>query len=115
VLTNVDTSLNATDEGIMELYSSLVADRGIRDKMMEMILGELDRTRRMLNLILVKPISERRINHYYSTMLRARALDDLHRSQVELLKRWRKQKDEATLYSLLRSINAIANAMGNTG
>ncbi len=115
VLTNVDTSLNATDEDIMELYSSLVEDRAIRDRMMGMIRSELERTRRMLNQILDKPISKRRTNHYYSTMLRAQALDYLHHSQVKLLSVWRKQKNEKTLYSLLRCINAIANAMGNTG
>jgi len=115
LLTNVDTSLNATDEGIMEMYSSLVEDRGIRERMMKKISTELERTRRLLNLILEKPISQRRTSHYYSTMLRANALDYLHRNQVNLLFQWRKQKKEETLYSLLRSINAIANAMGNTG
>jgi phosphoenolpyruvate carboxylase len=115
LLTNVDTSLNATDEGIMELYSSLVEDPEIRERMMKKIMTELGRTRKLLNLILEKPISQRRTNHYYSTMLRANALDYLHRNQVNLLSYWRKQKKEETLYSLLRSINAIANAMGNTG
>jgi phosphoenolpyruvate carboxylase len=115
LLTNVDTSLNATDEGIMELYSSLVEDPEIRERMMNKIRLELERTRRLLNLILEKPISQRRTSHYYSTMLRANALDYLHRNQVKLLSLWRKQKKEETLYSLLRSINAIANAMGNTG
>ena len=83
--------------------------------MMGMIRIELEKTRRMLNLILDRPISERRTNHYYSTTLRAKALDYLHRSQVNLLSVWRRDQDEKTLYSLLRSINAIANAMGNTG
>jgi phosphoenolpyruvate carboxylase len=115
VLTNVDTSLNATDEHIMERYSSLVEDPAIRDKVMGLIRAELGRTRKMLNLILVKDISERRINHYYSTLLRAKALDYLHHSQVKLLSVWRQQKQEQTLYSLLRCINAIAHAMGNTG
>jgi len=115
LLTNVDTSLNATDEGIMELYSSLVEDPGIRERMMNKIRIELERTRRLLNLILEKPISQRRTSHYFSTMLRANALDYLHLNQVKLLSLWRQQQKEETLYSLLRSINAIANAMGNTG
>jgi phosphoenolpyruvate carboxylase len=115
VLTNVDTSLNATDETIMDLYSTLVEDKALRKRVMGQILGELERTRRMLNMILERPISERRVNHYYSTLLRARALRYLHNSQVELLSDWRKQRKEKTLNSLLRSINAIANAMGNTG
>ena len=92
LLTNIDTSVNTTDEGIMDLYSSLVEDKRIRDKMMANIRTELERTRRMLLLILEKPISERRINHYYSTMLRATALDYLHHSQVSLLSSWRGRK-----------------------
>jgi phosphoenolpyruvate carboxylase len=115
LLTNVDTSLNATDEGIMDLYSSLVEDPSVRKTIMHKISSELERTRKMLKMILKKPISQRRTNHYYSTLLRASALEYLHRSQVKLLAMWRKQKNETLLYSLLRSVNAIANAMGNTG
>ncbi len=115
LLTNVDTSLNATDEGIMDLYSSLVEDPEIRENVMKKISTELERTRKMLNMILEKPISQRRTSHYYSTLLRAGALEYLHHNQVRLLGLWRKQKKEEVLYSLLRSVNAIANAMGNTG
>lgn len=120
VLTNVDTSLNATDESIMNLYASLVGDQAIRTEIMAKITAELERTRRMLAEILELPIEERRKNHYYSTKLRASALIFLHRSQVRLLSQWRAEKKSSvrsgeTLYSLLRCINAIANAMGNTG
>jgi len=68
------------------------------------------------------PISKRRLNHYYSTQLRAEALLPLHKEQVLLLGNWRKLKHEGkskeadeVLQNLLRSVNAIANAMGTTG
>jgi phosphoenolpyruvate carboxylase len=66
-------------------------------------------------------MEERRKNHYYSTKLRAEALDNLHRDQVSLLAEWRAKKAaknkeaEELQVKLLKSINAIANAMGNTG
>jgi phosphoenolpyruvate carboxylase len=121
IFTNIDTSLNATDEVIMEKYASLVKSKKVRDKVLTKINHELSLTREMMNHVIEKPIEERRINHYYSTILRAEALNYLHDSQIRLLQAWRnsadmkeEEKDEL-LVKLLKSINAIANAMGNTG
>ncbi len=122
VLTNVDTSLAATDEQIMEQYASLVTDNRVRKTMMDLIMEELTRTRSMFELILEKPISERRTQHWYSNVIRASAMEDLHKKQIELLKTWRYQKQEGnsaraeeTLTSLLLTINAIAGALRTTG
>ena len=122
VLTNIDTSLAATDENIMKLYSSLVEDKKVRNEILGMLLQELELTRTSMFDLLAKPIRERRQNHYFSTQLRAEALLPLHRQQVNLLRQWRKvqqngniKKQEQILNSLLHSINAIANAMGTTG
>jgi len=82
----------------------------------------LKRTRHWMDIILVKPISQRRENHYYSTLLRAEAMEPLHDHQIELLKKWRiylaeenQAKADAVLSELLRCINAIAGAIGFTG
>lgn len=121
VLTNVDTSLAATDEEIIRQYSELVEDSPDQKSILEMILKELSVTRSILQDLLRKPISERRTNHYYSTQLRAEALEILHSEQVRLLSEWRSLPDskeeerEDTGFVLLRSINAIAAAMGTTG
>ena len=122
VLTNVDTSLAATDEKIMGEYASLVKDNNVRKTIMDMILEELKRTREMFDLILDKPIRERRTQHWYSNVIRATAMEDLHKKQIELLKIWRDQKKEGnsdhadeTLTSLLLTINAIASALRTTG
>jgi phosphoenolpyruvate carboxylase len=76
----------------------------------------------MMSELIKRPVSERRKNHYFSTLLRAGALYPLHKEQINLLKKWRFAKNKGNkkdadklLYSLLRSINAIANAMGTTG
>jgi phosphoenolpyruvate carboxylase len=73
------------------------------------------------------PINERhlgrnRSNHYYSTRLRAIALELMHQVQVNAL---RKRRDEKNMSSteiagqqnivLLKTINAIASALGSTG
>jgi phosphoenolpyruvate carboxylase len=122
ILTNIDTSLAATDEGIIKLYSQLVENEEVKKTILNMLLNELSLSRDMMLDLLGKPLSERRKNHYYSTLLRAEALLPLHEEQVMLLKQWRNSlkvtnssKSELILHNLLRSINAIANAMGTTG
>lgn len=121
VMTNLDSSLASTDVRIMEKYAALVEEVAIRDRIMEMIKNELDLTRKMVADVLKRPINERRINHYYSTILRAEALNNLHDAQVELLQKWRKAKKASSkeedhyLFALLQCVNAIANALGTTG
>ncbi len=122
ILTNVDTGLSSTDERIMKEYAQLVEDETTRESILNMVSEELERSRRMLNILLDEPMQIRRFNHYYSTLLRSEALDNLHFSQIHLLKEWRRQKQEdnsqeaeMTLQRLLININAIASALGNTG
>ncbi len=122
VLTNVDTSLAATDEGIMTMYAGLVEDKQVREDILGMLLKELALSREMMLDLLKTPISQRRVNHHLSTRLRAEALLPLHQEQVQLLGRWRQakkqgDKDQAglLLQDLLLSVNAIASAMGTTG
>ena len=106
----------------MSLYSNLVEDEKDKNDIMSILLEELSLTRTMMEDLLESPISERRVNHFHSTRLRAEALYPLHKEQVALLKQWRqahlsgnKEDSEHLLQNLLLSINAIANAMGTTG
>ncbi|MCL3779400.1 phosphoenolpyruvate carboxylase [Prolixibacteraceae bacterium JC049] len=121
VFTNIDTSLASTDEEIMTLYAQLVPDTKTRETILDMLLEELAKSRRLMADILKRPMEVRRKNHFFSTQLRADALLALHKNQVQYLKQWRdlktKDSDEAKviLNQLLISINAIANAMGSTG
>ena len=122
VLTNVDTSLAATDEEIMGLYAGLVEDPAVKNEILGILLKELELTRAMMLDLLGSPISQRRVNHYLSTRLRADALLPLHQEQVHLLRLWRESlkkgdssQAELLLRDLLRSVNAIASAMGTTG
>jgi phosphoenolpyruvate carboxylase len=122
VLTNVDTSLAATDEAIMTMYAGLVEEEDVKQDILGMLLDELALTRKMMLDLLNSPISTRRVNHHLSTELRAEALLPLHTEQVQLLRSWREARKngdkslaEKLLPNLLRSVNAIANAMGTTG
>lgn len=121
VMTNLDSSLAATDEQIMEKYAALVEEENIRERIMSKIRKELKLTRDILADILRKPFKERRTNHYYSTLLRAEAMENLHKAQIELLQKWRhcrkhqKPEEDEHLFVLLQCVNAIANALGTTG
>lgn len=121
VLTNVDTSIAATDEEIMRRYASLVQDENVRNKFLTLFIEEYHRTQQALDDLLEVNIEKRRVQHHFSNMLRASIMTDLHIKQVALLKKWREEKNgndngnEETLLHLLMTINAIAGAMRNTG
>lgn len=121
ILTNVDTSLAATDLDIMKQYAELVDDKEVRNKILNKLVDEFNKTKEMIALLLERPMEDRRKNHFYSTKLRAEPLQLLHNQQIKLLKDWREQKRQnkkeadETMLKLLRCVNAIANAMGNTG
>ena len=121
VLTNIDTSLASTDEEIMKMYAQLVNDIDVRNSVLQLLLTELEKTQRLMQELLGRPMNVRRKNHFYSTGLRAEALDILHKNQIRNLKLWRNpeltdpdEKDKL-LKELLISVNAIANVMGIMG
>lgn len=121
VLTNIDTSLASTDEKIMKIYAELVENPEVRNTILNLLLNELEKTRRLMQELLGRPMQERRKNHFHSTALRAEALEILHKNQIKNLKRWRgsnsknQEEKNGLLNQLLISVNAIANAMGTTG
>jgi phosphoenolpyruvate carboxylase len=122
ILTNVDSGLAATDPAIIELYASLVDNEKVKNDILPLILSEYHLTHSLLAELLQKPFEQRRSNHHYSTRLRAIALELMHNVQVNALGKWRNEKEivspeiaEQQNIVLLKTINAIANALGSTG
>ena len=105
----------------MKKYAALVTNPEVREPILNLILSELEKTRRIMQELLGRPMQERRKNHFHSTALRAEALEILHENQIENLKQWRgsngkiQEEKDKLLNQLLISVNAIANAMGTTG
>jgi len=120
ILTNIDSGLAATDPEIIRLYASMVDEEQIKNDILPMILAEYELTNTLLAELLQRPFEVRRKNHYYSTRLRAVALDMMHQVQVSVLQRWRNDRnqdensDQENIV-LLKTINAVANALGSTG
>lgn len=121
VITNIDTSLAATDESIFTQYMDLVGDTALKEKFSSLFINELKLVREHMSNLIAKPIQERRVNHYYSNELRASLMKPLHEKQVEILKAWRKikgtdaDKEQELQVQLLLTINALSGAMRNTG
>jgi len=121
VFTNIDTSIAATDERIMTNYAGLVDDEHLRSTFLNKFLSELKLVKDHLLDLLGRGIEERRKMHYYSNQLRASLMKHLHDKQVNLLRKWRKEKAEnnsnadKTQIELMLTINAIASANRNTG
>jgi phosphoenolpyruvate carboxylase len=123
VIINIDTSLAATNERMMQAYAELVSDEETRLAILPLMLDELARTRQYVGELLGDDFHERRPEHYWSNQLRESSLEALHARQIELLKQWRAQKSngngeqeqETTLLELLLTVNAIASALRNTG
>ncbi len=122
ILTNIDSSLASSDETIFRQYAALASEMHSNEQIFRKLTEELRKTRKMIDVLLNRPIYERRVNHYYSTSLRSEAMDPLHQQQIHLLESWRKlllenktEEAELLLAELLRCINAIAGAIGFTG
>jgi phosphoenolpyruvate carboxylase len=122
ILTNIDSSLAASDEHIFKQYANLASEVPESPVFIKLMTEELIRTRRMIDVLLNIPLEKRRKNHYYSTLLRSEAMDPLHLHQTFLLDKWRTStvdgntaESDHTLIELLRCINAIAGAVGFTG
>lgn len=122
LISNVATSLAATDIEIMQAYADMVEESEIRNCFMEDIKKELALTREMVELIYGGPLNERRPNVQRMMNLRNSGLKVLHYQQIDLLRLWRgyhkmqqPQNAEQLIPQLLLTVNAIASGLGTTG
>lgn len=122
LISNVATSLAATDLEIMRAYAGMVEDVDLRNRCMGKIEAELALTSRMVETIYGGPLAQRRPNVQRMMNLRASGLRVLHKQQIGLLTMWRSyHRMQATseadnlIPQLLLTVNAIASGLGTTG
>lgn len=122
VLTNVESNVASADAEMIGLYAGLVRDDEVRQRFHARVLSELDRTRRMLDLMHGAPLPERRPRMWRTLQRRAAGLRALHAFQVEALAAWRaarrdgdERAEERLLPTVLQSVNAIASGLRTTG
>ena len=118
IISNAATSIATADLDIMRTYAALVEAESLRQRVMDLIAAEYERTREMLEQIYAGPLSERRPNVHQLLALRQQGLRLLHHQQIELLQQWRSGSDEQKqeiVPQLLLTVNAIASGLRTTG
>jgi phosphoenolpyruvate carboxylase len=114
---NVELAMAKADFSIAKLYSTLVPDSGIRDRVYDLLVEEFSRTQRqLLALKNQSELLERNPVLSRSIRLRNPYVDPLSLIQVELLRRKRSSEDNEELnYALGSTMNGIAAGLHNTG
>jgi len=121
LLSNTQMSLFKADMAIAEEYSALASDRETARRIFGMVREEYERTvRQVLNVTDQNVLMEENESLQLSLLRRNPYLDPLNHIQITLLQRVRdssldEQERARWLNPLLRSINAIAGGMRNTG
>ncbi len=114
---NVEVALAKVDPPLARLYSRLVDDEALRERVFAMFVDEFERTRRMVLAVTGQErLLERHPDMARSFKLRNPYVDPMSLIQIELLKRKRRGEESDELnYVLAATINGIAAGLRNTG
>jgi phosphoenolpyruvate carboxylase len=117
LIRNVEMALAKSDFGIAQLYASLVADAGLRDRVFNKLEAEFHRTRR--SILAITGQTELLENNQVlarSIRLRNPYVDPISLIQVDLLRRKRAGDDsDAINRAISATINGISAGLRNTG
>jgi phosphoenolpyruvate carboxylase len=117
LIRNVEMALAKSDFGIAQLYASLVADGGLRDRVFNKLEAEFHRTRR--SILAITGQTELLENNQVlarSIRLRNPYVDPISLIQVDLLRRKRAGDDsDAMNRAISATINGISAGLRNTG
>jgi len=117
LIDNVELGMAKADLSIARLYAGLVKESSVRERVLELVIQEFERTERVvLELTGQEMLLEKNPVLARSIKLRNPYVDPLSLIQVELLRRKRSGEDNDDLnYALAGTINGIAAGLRNTG
>ena len=117
LIRNVELALTKVDLPLARLYSELVPDRELRERVFSMVTEEYQRTRRVvLSITGQSQLLENNPSLARSLRLRTPYVDPLSLIQIELLRRKRGGEGSEELdYVLAATISGIAAGLRNTG
>jgi len=117
LIRNVELALTKVDLPLARLYSALVPDQALRERVFGMVSEEFLRTRRMLLAITGQScLLENNVPLARSLRLRNPYVDPLSLIQIELLRRKRGGEESEELnYVLAATISGISAGLRNTG
>lgn len=114
---NVELALTKVDLPLARLYSELVPDSALRERVFGMVVEEFQRTRRVvLEVTGQSRLLENNMPLTRSIRLRNPYVDPLSLIQIELLRRKRREDENEELdYVLAATISGISAGLRNTG
>jgi phosphoenolpyruvate carboxylase len=114
---NVEMALGKADLGTARLYSSLVEDTKLRERVYDLLEAEFHRTvRAVLAITGQKELLETSRVLAHSIKLRNPYVDPMHLIQVDMLRRKRRGEDTPEVNgAIAATINGIAAGLRNTG
>ncbi len=120
ILDNAEMSLAKTDLYIARRYSQLVEDAGVRKKIFTLIETEYNRSVEMILAVSERvSLLENQPVLAQSIRLRNPYVDPLNYLQIDLLREWRKERNDGKWEELRRAlaqtVNGIAFGMKSTG
>jgi phosphoenolpyruvate carboxylase len=117
LLRNVEMALGKADLGTARLYSTLVKDEMLRERIYDMFEAEFHRTVRGLFAVLrQKELLETNQVLAHSIKLRNPYVDPMHLIQVDMLRRKRAGEDTPEVNrAIAATINGISAGLRNTG
>jgi len=118
LIIQIESNLINADPAIMRRFASLMPDADARQAMLDLILTDYEQSLDGIEIIMVKPRSERRVSKLEDSALRNQALNLLHDLQLEQLPAWRQlppEQAEERLPRLLLLVNALAGGLKGTG
>lgn len=117
LIRNVELALTKVDLPLARLYSCLVPDRELRERVFGMVVEEYQRTRRIVLAVTAQTrLLEKNQPLARSIRLRNPYVDPLSMIQIELLRRKRAGDESEELnYVLAATISGISAGLRNTG
>ena len=117
LLRNVEMALGKVDLATARLYSSLVPDAGLRERIYDLFDAEFHRTvRNVLRVLRQKELLETNLVLAHSIKLRNPYVDPMHLIQVDMLRRKRAGEDTPEVNrAIAATISGISAGLRNTG
>jgi phosphoenolpyruvate carboxylase len=117
LLRNVEMALGKVDLATARLYSSLVPDTGLRERIYDLFDAEFHRTvRNVLKVLRQKELLETNQVLAHSIKLRNPYVDPMHLIQVDMLRRKRAGEDTPEVNrAIAATISGISAGLRNTG
>jgi phosphoenolpyruvate carboxylase len=117
LLRNVEMALGKVDLSTARLYSELVQDAGLRERIYDMCEAEFRRTERaVLAVTIQKELLETNLVLAHSIKLRNPYVDPMHLIQVDMLRRKRAGEDTPEVNrAIAATISGISAGLRNTG